>query len=115
MNLSWYVCFVQLKIMNDNIFWNETFLVDYLTENISVKRLDRFALTIICLVLFIRLFVCFLLFFAFFIVNYVFKMFVFVLQVQSKIYKTYQTQIRFKLENFSSSLRPGTKVFTCGK
>ena len=59
MNLSWYVRFDQLKIMNDNIFWNEKFLVDYLTENISVKRLDRFALTIICLVLFIRLFVCF--------------------------------------------------------
>ena len=45
--------------MNDNISWNEKFLVDYLTENISVKRLDRFALTIICLVLFIHSFVCF--------------------------------------------------------
>ena len=44
--------------MNDNIFWNEKFLVDYLTENISVKILDRYALTVICLVLFIRLFVC---------------------------------------------------------
>ena len=66
MNLSWYVRFVQLKIMNDNIFWNEKFLVDYLTENISVKRLDRFALTIICLVLFIRLFVCFFVVFCIF-------------------------------------------------
>ena len=63
MNLSRYVRFVQLKIMTDNIFRNEKFLVDYLTENISVKRLDRFALTVICLVLFIRLFVCFLNFF----------------------------------------------------
>ena len=69
MNLSWYVRFVQLKIMNDNIFWNEKFLVDYLTENISVKRLDRFALTIICLVLFIRLFVC-LFFFVVFCIFY---------------------------------------------
>ena len=59
MNLSRYVRFVQLKIMTDNIFRNEKFLVDYLTKNISVKRLDRLALTVICLVLFIRLFVCF--------------------------------------------------------
>ena len=63
MNLSRYVRFVHLKIMTDNIFRNEKFLVDYLTENISVKRLDRFALTVICLVLFIRLFVCFFEFF----------------------------------------------------
>ena len=66
MNLSRYVRFVQLKIMNDNIFWNEKFLVDYLTENISVKILDRYALTVICLVLFIRLFVCLFVFFRIF-------------------------------------------------
>ena len=53
MNLSQYVRFVQLKVKNDKIFWNEKFLVDYLTETISVNRLDRFVLTVICLVLFI--------------------------------------------------------------
>ena len=43
--------------MVDNIFWNEKFLVDSLTENISVIRLDRFALTFVCLFLSICLFV----------------------------------------------------------
>ena len=101
--------------MNDNIFWNEKFLVDYLTENISVKRLDSFALTAICLVLFIRLFVCLFVFFkTFFIVNYGFKMFVFVLQVQSKIYKRYQTQIRFKLENLFPGLSLVSMHLTSG-
>ena len=52
--------------MNDNILWNEKFLVDYLTENISAKRLDSFALTVICLVLFIRLFFVFVFFYIFY-------------------------------------------------
>ena len=42
------------------------FLVDQLIETLSVKRLDRFALKVICLVLFVDLFVC--LFFGIFLV-----------------------------------------------
>ena len=34
------------------------FFVDQLIETRSVKRLDRFALKVICLVLFVGLFVC---------------------------------------------------------
>ena len=40
--------------------------VDQLIETRSVKRLDRFALKVICLVLFVGLFVCLFVFFEFF-------------------------------------------------
>ena len=73
MNLSQYVRFVQLKVKNDKIFWNEKFLVDYLTETISVNRLDRFVLTVICLVLFIYFCLFIYFFFAFLTVNFDFK------------------------------------------
>ena len=83
MNLSRYVRFVHLKIMTDNIFRNEKFLVDYLTENISVKRLDRFALTVICLVLFIRLFVCF------------FEFFLLLIMVLKCLYLSYKYKVKY--------------------
>ena len=54
--------------MNRNIFWNEQFFVDQLIETLSVKRLDRFALKVICLALFAGLFVC--LFFWTFLILY---------------------------------------------
>ena len=42
------------------------FFVDQLIETRSVKRLDRFALKVICLVLFVGLFVCLFVFLEFF-------------------------------------------------
>ena len=41
-------------------------------------------------------------------------MFVFDLQIQSKIYKTYQTQIRFKLENLFPGLSLVSMHLTSG-
>ena len=52
------------------------FFVDQLIGTRSVKRLDRFALKVICLVLFVALFVClfvFLEFFFFFFLCFGFK------------------------------------------
>ena len=43
------------------------FFVDQLIETRSVKRLDRFALKVICLVLFVGLFVCLFVFLEFFV------------------------------------------------
>ena len=82
-----------------NIFCNEYFFsVDQLIDTLSVKRLDGFALKAIFLVLFVGWFVCCFFFGIFFIqfLYFGFKMFVLVLQLQSKINETYQTHIRFK-------------------
>ena len=51
------------------------FFVDQLIETRSVKRLDRFALKVICLVLFVGLFVCLFVFleFYFFFLCFAFK------------------------------------------
>ena len=74
------------------------FFGDQLIELLSVKRLDRFALTAFCSLVFfafgiIIIIIIIIIMYIFF--NFGFEMFVFVLQIQSKINKTYQTQIRF--------------------
>ena len=72
------------------------FFGDQLIELLSVKRLDRFALTAFCSLVFFAfgiIIIIIIIMYIFF--NFGFEMFVFVLQIQSKINKTYQTQIRF--------------------
>ena len=71
------------------------FFGDQLIELLSVKRLDRFALTAFCSLVFFAFGIIIIIIIMYIFFNFGFEMFVFVLQIQSKINKTYQTQIRF--------------------
>ena len=67
-----------------------SFFVDKLIETLSVKRLDRFALKVICLVLFVGWFVC--CFLAFFLLFFFYDFFI--ILVLKCLYLSYNYKVK---------------------
>ena len=89
--LFWYKVFVHWKLKLLNFLVDSVYLFSFVCLFVCFFWGGHFLLFLLLLLL--------LLFF-----NFGFKMFVLVLQLQSKINKTYQTHIRFKWENLFPGL-----------